>query len=207
MLYLWQEAYISLHDGEPFFLLQNDRMVPWLQEFPLLRELSILEAEQRFLDRRKEGYPNKFGIHFTRADNELFCRRLIESSESFRRRMDRVRAELRPQTCVVNVRRGDYYTVPEFTARYALDIEGHVGEALELVRGSGRSTDDVLVISDDVAWCRENLTRVAGKFRTLSRREDMFDDLAALATAPTLVLANSTFSYWGHISPRLSHPE
>ncbi|MCT1556760.1 alpha-1,2-fucosyltransferase [Helcobacillus massiliensis] len=70
--------------------------------------------------------------------------------------------------------------------------------ALALHRQYG-PINGVRFVSDDVAWCREHLTDLVPGVPVEygSAGESMFDDLAAVAAAPRLVLANSTFSYWG----------
>jgi len=57
----------------------------------------------------------------------------------------------------------------------------------------------IILVSDDVDWCRENLGFLSawGDVGTIPGEHDMFDDLAQLAGGRHLVLANSTFSYWG----------
>lgn len=183
-------------------------MTEWLEEFPLLRPLTIEEREIGRLDARAFATRFIFDLDFDRRDNDVFCRALVASSERFRERLDRVAEVLGPDTCVINVRRGDYYSVPAFARRFGIDIPHHVQEALALVEAAGRSTEDLLVVSDDIAWCRKELGGlVPGRMRADPARSSMFDDLAVLASARTLVLANSTFSYWGSYIARSRIPD
>ena len=59
----------------------------------------------------------------------------------------------------------------------------------------------MVLVSDNVPWCVDNLTHLAPQleFVVNENRRDMFDDLAVLACAKRLILANSTFSYWGRL--------
>ena len=196
-LYLWQWAHLEQRAGRRAAVLRSATMPDWIDEFPLLRDLTIDKKEISLLDRRRFATRFFFDQDFDRAQNRDFCLALVDSSNSFRARRSRIRAQITRETLVVNVRRGDYYEVPEFFARFGLDIQSHVAGAVELVRQVGRPVDDVLVVSDDVDWCRRELTPVLGDIRTLEGRSSPFDDLAALSSATTLVLANSTFSYWG----------
>jgi len=196
-LYLWQWAFLERQAGRSAAVVRSATMPDWLAEFPLLGELTIDRADLRFLDRRRFATRFVFDLDFDRRQCALFCRALVASSPEFRRRIAAAEEQVGPGTVVVNVRRGDYYSVPEFSRRFALDIPHHVTEALTMLRAEGRDTTDVIVVSDDIDWCRRELAEVLGPFRTLQGRSSMFDDLAALATSRTLVLANSTFSYWG----------
>ncbi|GAP77980.1 MULTISPECIES: alpha-1,2-fucosyltransferase [Brachybacterium] len=196
-LYLWQWAHLEQRAGRRAAVLRSATMPDWIDEFPLLQDLTIDEREISLLDRRRFATRFFFDHDFDRAQNRDFCLALVDSSDSFRARRSRIRDQIAPETLVVNVRRGDYYEVPEFFSRFGLDIQSHVAGAAELVLQAGRPVDDVLVVSDDVDWCRRELTSVLGDIRTLEGRSSPFDDLAALSSATTLVLANSTFSYWG----------
>ena len=59
------------------------------------------------------------------------------------------------------------------------------------------------MVSDDVAWCRANLTWI-GDSAEVSFAPDAdtpVEDFTTLATARRLVLTNSTFGYWAaHLS-------
>lgn len=197
ILYLWQEMFFRDQRGTRAVITRTPAMEPWLEEFPLLRALTIHEQEMNRFDAQLFMYPRRPGLDFTRAQNDQFCRALIASSPSFRARRNVLAEQVADRTCVVNVRRGDYYSVPENRARFGLDIEHHVAAALAMANSTGRPVDDIIVISDDVAWCTEHLRSVVRELRVLENRNGMFDDLAALSLAHTLVLANSTFSYWG----------
>lgn len=196
-LYLWQWAHIEQRAGRRAAVLRSATMPDWIDEFPLLRDLTIDQKDVSILDRRRFATRFFFDHDFDRAQNRDFCLALVDSSDSFRARRSRIRAQITRETLVVNVRRGDYYEVPEFFARFGLDLQSHVAGAAELVLQAGRPVDDVLVVSDDVDWCRRELAPVLGDIRTLEGRSSLFDDLAVLSSATTLILANSTFSYWG----------
>jgi hypothetical protein len=172
-------------------------MAEWLVEFPLLDDLTVGRGEISVLDRRRFATRFFYDRDFDRAQNREFCAALLSSSEPFRTRQRRIAEQITDRTCVVNVRRGDYYEVPEFRARFGIDIRAHVDHAIEHIRGAGRPTEDVLVVSDDTEWCRSELADLLPRIRVIEDRTSMFDDLAALSSATTLVLANSTFSYWG----------
>jgi hypothetical protein len=57
----------------------------------------------------------------------------------------------------------------------------------------------ILLVSDDLDWCRLKLGRLSevAPLRFPPAGASVIEQLALLATARRLVLANSTFSYWG----------
>lgn len=104
---------------------------------------------------------------------------------------------------VLNIRRGDYYTNPDLQRRYDLDAHEHVRQAQALLGYAPGARPAAVIVSDDVPWSQEHLSDLATLTPlTPPRQASMFNDLAALATASTLVLANSTFSYWGQFISR-----
>ncbi|MBX0301335.1 alpha-1,2-fucosyltransferase [Cryobacterium sp. 1639] len=198
-LYYWMWAYTRDTERRPVRVLHHEVIDEWLTEFPLVSHLSIRRDEASTLFSEWVGeHRHYFGQSFTRAELERFCIALVESSPAFRARLDAARSWIGPDTCVLNVRRGDYYQYPELTAMYGLDIERNITGSIEILRSSGRAVDDVVVVSDDVPWCVENVAPLLpGTMRVVPERTSMFDDLAVLASARTLILANSTFSFWG----------
>lgn len=197
-LYLWQWAFLETQRGRRAVVKRAAPMADWTVEFPLLESLTIDAAEISPFDARSFATRFIFDLDFDRQQNADFCRAFLASSEGFRERLNRAGNLVGPESCVINVRRGDYYSNPAFAQRFGIDVVHHVEEALAVAEAAGRSTDDLVVVSDDVDWCQRELAGVvAGRMRVNPARVSMFDDLAVLASARTLVLANSTFSYWG----------
>ena len=107
-------------------------------------------------------------------------------------------ADLHEGDLVVNVRRGDYFSVPEFRAMFGMDTRAYtttaVARALEAEPGVRR----LVVVSDDADWCRAHLVEDLQAFGPVHvRAGGVVDDLSALVHAPNLVVPNSTFSFWG----------
>ena len=67
----------------------------------------------------------------------------------------------------------------------------------ENLSGAGKPLD--LSDSDDPDWCVTHLSDLFadGDVRVMPSPHDMFQDLAQVSSADNLILANSTFSYWG----------
>ena len=115
------------------------------------------------------------------------------------------RDEVDPQSLVVNVRRGDYYSVPSLRGRYSFDVPAYIDVALDAaVRGAG-PVDRIHVVSDDVDWCLDRLDgRLRRRAATVEYRPPTStpqDDFRAIATSSRIIGTNSTFSYWaGYVS-------
>lgn len=198
-LYYWMWAYKRDSKRHPVRVLFHEVIKDWLPEFPLIDHLSIRREDASTLWSNFLGdHKHTYGVSFSSEDVDGFCKALVDSSPSFQTRLEVAKELVKPETVVLNVRRGDYYTYPHITAMYGLDIEEYVRRAVVILQEKGRSVDDVLIVSDDTTWCLEHLSSLLpGSIRTIPERKSMFDDLAVLASAKTLLLANSTFSYWG----------
>lgn len=116
--------------------------------------------------------------------------------------VDRVPADLRvtDRDVVVNVRRGDYVTNETNWHNYGFDVDDYLRVALAGSVEVGGSIRRLLVVSDGIDWCEANLSRLAEwceelVFENSGRPPEIH--LTLLGNAPLLVLANSTFSYWG----------
>ena len=208
ILYYWQWAHLRRGQGARASVLATEHMTAWLDEFPALRNLTVPASDVKLFDRRLFATRHHFGMTFTAEQNLEFSRWLLESAPGFQERLRSISTQIDDRTCVINVRRGDYYSVPEYRREFAIDIPAHVTQALTILAGAGRDTDDLLIISDDAQWCRQELAPLLPTApRYLQDRRSMFDDLAALVSSRSLVLANSTFSYWGSFLARALHED
>lgn len=173
-------------------------MCNWLEVFPGLEPLTVKKRKVGLTDRRFISWGQSFGEDFSPDELEAFIRASLLESERMRGAIARARQHLGPSTLVVNVRRGDYYAVPEFFNRYGMNIEGYVRAAAEAATDR-HTVSRIRVVSDDVPWCQLNLPSLnhLAPVTFGSETQGPLDDLATLATADSLILANSTFSYWG----------
>lgn len=205
ILYYWQWAFLGRDLEHRRSVLRTDHMAAWLAEFPILGELTIEREVVRLFDQRTFSTRHHFGTSFTTEENRRFGRWLLSNSPSFMARVERAQETVSEQTCVLNVRRGDYYSVPEYRAEFAMDIRAHISQAIELLKALQRPAEDLLIVSDDPEWCATHLREVLpAEPRFVTNRRSIFDDLAVLVASRTLVLANSTFSYWGsHLASAL----
>lgn len=193
-LYFWLQAHRVGAAGGDLRVRSNDHLDDWLGVWPALAGLTIERPEIGRTDRLVPVpllHFQEFGVDFTRDELNAFIRECLFS--------DRLRERLTPadeRRLTVNVRRGDYYSVPEYHAMYGMDVEGFLRAAVA-VAAAEAPVDDVVVVSDDPVWCRDNLGWLADVGPVRMAGGGALDHLAALASARRLVLANSTFSYWG----------
>lgn len=203
LLFLWATAWARHQEtGARWVVRYKPKMDPWLAEFPALAELTVAESEIGFRQHRTLGWGQDVGVDFQLSHLKEFCRTVLLSGSDFPDRW----ASVHRDAVVINVRRGDYYSVPEHRRRYGFDVPAYVAAALEEAGGVGRKPGDlswlgdrpVVAVSDDPQWCRDHLSHlVPGPLETMPEPHDMFQDLAQISAAQVLILANSTFSYWG----------
>ena len=89
----------------------------------------------------------------------------------------------------LHVRRADYVGLEAF---HGLPTAQYYREAVQRIWDT-KGFANVLVFSDDLQWCRDTLpssfTFVAGQTK--------YQDLASMASCAHMVIANSSFSWWG----------
>ena len=197
-LYFWRYAYACREKGQDVSVLVHPSARSWIEQFPKLGALSITPAEVRFLDGRNVGHnSSKFGVDFNAEDLRTFVSACL-TSESW---LTNARCT-EDDDLLINVRRGDYYSVEKYWRLYGMDQESYIRRAVDqtcLEHGIPRR---IRVISDGLDWCTTNL----GWLRELAPVDfgpptrSPFADFAAVANARRLVLSNSTFSYWGDTS-------
>lgn len=103
----------------------------------------------------------------------------------------------------VHVRRGDYLLYPD--KHPVLPIAAYYRPAIQwIVSEHHWKPDDfeIIVYSDDYLWCLENFTKENIGYHChvkFSGDEHPVNDLYAMTMAQDIVIANSSFSYWGAI--------
>ncbi len=188
-LYFALQAHIAAHGGREYRVLDTGLGEEWYAAFPALRGLTVERI--RVFDRREHIPPRfyqAYGEDFTQDELARFVLEVLQPPAL---------PSFAAGTVTVNVRRGDYYVSPERTRDFGFDIPHYLTAALELAEAQA-PVDRVVVVSDDVAWAAQ---AVAAARPDLGQRElvhgSAVDHFMALARSPRLILANSTFSYWG----------
>jgi hypothetical protein len=92
-----------------------------------------------------------------------------------------------PDKTALHIRRGDYQKKQQF---HPVPSDAYLRAALERVAGS-----NIVVFSDDIAWCRQNLGWAEPALFMEGNAD--YEDLFLIAACERHILANSSFSWWG----------
>ncbi len=205
-LYHWLHAHAEQSAGRRVHALRTPAMEPWLASFPNAARLVTSRRDVPLRAQRVPGYWQRWGEAFTRQDLVRFVTDVLLDSPL----RDEIAGVSHHGDVVVSVRRGDYYSVPRFRERYAFDVLDYVERAMAL-SAARAPVGEVHVVSDDIPWCRRHLDpllrRFAGLVTYAGDASSPLHDLATLAASPRLILANSTFSYWGGYVSGVLHPD
>jgi hypothetical protein len=200
LLYFWLQAAVRRRRGQEAAVRWTSRTGEWSPVFPSAVEELVVRSEDVsfFSPREVHSVYQDLGTDFTLDDLRAFTdSHLLAGPFAGLVAAAPVAADL-----TINVRRGDYYSVPAFRGRYSFDVVEYVGVALAAARERAE-VGSVLLVSDDLDWCRLKLASV---LQGLDVRFPLPgtpapQQLAILAASRRLVLTNSTFSYWGaHLS-------
>lgn len=195
--YLWLAAFVREGEMPGIRVRDLSGMDPWLRTFPLIAaRYSAPQSSIPLRARRVEGFFQGFDEEYTAEQLENFVRGFLLPADALQ---DAARHDI--GEVVVNVRRGDYYSVPQFRGNYSFDISAYVREALVTQQGI-RPIERITVVSDGIDWCRTKLDWMES-IAPVTYREGLsaVECLREVAGCRRLVLANSTFSYWAaHIS-------
>jgi len=202
-LYYWLRAQLEQSHGKDYKVLHAPGMEPWLAELPAVRNrLVVTLGELRFSDRRiasEDTWVDRFGMDFTREDLHTFVDRYVVGSPLLGE------ARTGSEVLVINVRRGDFYSVPAFRGTYGFDIQGYMELALPRALAAGGPVESIQVVSDGVEWCEIKLDgllrRHAREVRYLPPTDSPQDNFRVVANAARIIGTNSTFTYWaGYVS-------
>lgn len=195
LLYLWLRAHASQAEGRDVRVQHNAASNAWLPILgPELEQLTLVRDGARLWDRLEDPPPEHFqvfGRDFSPEQLRAFIREVV-LSQTFCSYLPR-RAD---DALTINVRRGDYYSVPEYRARYGFEVQAYLRSALVEASHEG-SIGIIHVVSDDPEWCHSNLGWMWDFAPVVAEPMNAVSNLAALGASPRLILANSTFSYWG----------
>lgn len=131
---------------------------------------------------------------YTRLDkNEEYTFRGYWQNENyFNRYADQIRSDLdlkivqQPGRLLVQVRRGDYLDNP-YHEYCDLDWYRRAISEMEF--------DQVIFVSDDIPWCRENFDYIKQPKKFIEGNE--LDNFKAMYSCDRFVISNSSFGWWG----------
>ncbi|MDP5227698.1 MULTISPECIES: alpha-1,2-fucosyltransferase [Arthrobacter] len=175
-----------------------------LDLFPLFSERYLLaESRVRFMDQRVMPWSGGGSREIDWSQLSVFVREQLLPGSPLHDGGSGRQGQL-----VVNVRRGDYYSVEQNRQTFGINIPAYVSTAVATAMDDGWLPSSILVVSDDPGWCRENLHGILGATAPVSYRppKDPIGDLQALIHAERLIIPNSTFSMWGGYIGDELHP-
>lgn len=194
--------------------LRSDEMrrVPRRYRLPDAKRSSWLRFDGLTRVREK---PFGFAEKYLHAPNDSYLVGYWQSERFFRdvrsqvREQFRVRRPLSAQSerlqermlatpsLALHVRRGDYISNPGAAAIYrSLSLEYYRQSVL--ARLAERAAVEVYVFSNDIPWCRQHLALPCPvHFIQHTTSASAHEDLALMSAAETIIIANSTFSWWG----------
>lgn len=114
-------------------------------------------------------------------------------SEENKRYLDLIRST---ESIAVHVRRGDYLQEPYKAIYSGICTEEYYKKALDLVNEKFNNPT-FFVFSNDMDWVKENLRLENAYYIDCNTGENSPLDMFLMSKTKGLVLANSTFSYWG----------
>lgn len=90
-------------------------------------------------------------------------------------------------SCSIHVRRGDYLKAQHVHPTQSID---YYNRAIDMIQPRG----DIFVFSDDIEWCKNNLTFDNTIF--MENNTNIYD-LHVMSMCDDNIIANSSFSWWG----------
>ena len=102
----------------------------------------------------------------------------------------------RAKSIGLHVRRADYAT-PDGNAYHGTCPKSYYDAALELVLSRLGADAELFVFSDDMDWTRENIRYALPTTYVDWNSRRSYEDLRLMSSCRALIMANSSFSWWG----------
>ena len=106
----------------------------------------------------------------------------------------------------IHVRRGDYLKEKQYQGICSID---YYAQGVELFKEKNKDIT-FYVFSNDMRWCKENLAPLLGKSKMVyvdwNKGEESYRDMQLMTYCKGLIIANSSFSWWGaFLNQRQNH--
>ena len=122
---------------------------------------------------------------------EKYKKEIIELFSPPQEFVERIKKEIPfifdKETIVINVRRGDYLKLSNY---HPIVSSEYMNKALEYIP----SIEQILFISDDISWCKNNLV---GLLSVYLENYLPHEQLWIMSFCSHFILSNSSFSWWG----------
>lgn len=210
LLYFFLRASIYKERGKIIYILYTKHMDELLYLFPLLNQFVIYEKEVKFYHYKdnSNNYYQVFNQDFTKKDLFFFIEKYLANSFVFSSFYTNIPSQ--DNTITLNIRRGDFYEKDNYKI-YGYDQINFIKHIFNNYL-MNKSFQKINIISDDMQWCKEN-------FKFLEKYSDeivfpifntnkVIESFCWLTKSESLILSNSTFSFWGaYISNYLQNSE
>ena len=201
ILYLALWAWRGRQQGLDTWFLATHRLAPWVESFPRLQELALPQEQVALGDLRRSARDTfgQFGEDFTRNELRAFIQDVLPLDP----------AGFAADTIVVNVRRGDYYSVPAIRGYFGFDIDAYLHLALPASVAAQGPVSRIHVVSDGLGWCHARLgwmARFCDELTWAQPTDTPAENFLVVATAERIIMTNSTFSYWAGYLHDVLHP-
>ena len=200
LLYFALQAYLQSTAQRPVVCLSNGDTEA-LTALTALAPLFLEPERLRGTDERIHPpvhFFQHFGLDFTSDQLTRFVHRHVLKD------LEVPRPPGGSDAITINVRRGDYYSVPHFQRSYGIDVPAYLRAALDRQLEIGGPATCLRVVSDDPGWCQDHLgwlSQYAANVRFAPGEAGALGSFLEVAASERLILANSTFSYWaGYVS-------
>jgi hypothetical protein len=103
----------------------------------------------------------------------------------------------------LHIRRGDYVSSPDCNAFHGVCPREYYDASLRLIQSKLGQDAELFVFSDDMKWARENIRYELPTTYVDWNQNRNYEDLRLMRSCRALIMANSTFSWWGGwLNPR-----
>ena len=101
---------------------------------------------------------------------------------------------LKSKSVSVHIRRGDYVNNKLYEG---ICTDEYYNKAMNLAKEILGNDVEFYVFSNDVSWCKSNLTHKNCKFIDYNNGMDSYKDMYLMTRCNINIIANSSFSWWG----------
>jgi hypothetical protein len=102
-------------------------------------------------------------------------------------------SDILENSCSIHIRRGDYLGLQDHHTLINLD---YYNESLKLLYGNDLENINLLIFSDDILWCKQNLNFEKANIHYIENNIDIID-MFLMSMCENNIIANSSFSWWG----------
>lgn len=169
-----------------------------LNKFPFIKDYDFINNNKKVLQITDNFHFNQFQYD---ENFNYYLNGYWQSEKYFTEYSDIIKEELKPSDEILNklkriingksvslhIRRTDYLTSNGF---HPVQSTEYYSKALEIIG----DYDQLLIFSDDINWCKNNLTY---KNMIFIENQDNVEDIWLMSLCQHNIIANSSFSWWG----------